>query len=381
MLLKSADDKTAQLQELTLLLEHPDVPADTRPKIQKQLHALRRGIQGEQESAYEIDFHFKGNSQWVVMHDLRFEHQGRVAQIDHVLISRFLDVFVLESKNYAASVDINAMGEFSARYASGFSTGIKSPLRQNEQHIAVLRELWHSLPLPLPPGLAPHFYNVVLFHPKAIINRPPDGGFVDVIKADALQDWIDAAINRTLQTGAGRKPHLASVEQLLAAAAMLQAQHRPLTPNYRARFDLSPQLAPRNAREAALQTMDQISDKARRNAGLPPDDSRVACHDCQVALSTAVIAYCRSHGERFKQRLLCMSCQPAYAVVAEGAAPPPAAKADKPAPAGKSAKPAKPQRCAACGAEVDAKVAAFCRFNKPRFGGKLLCRDCQPPPA
>jgi hypothetical protein len=45
-----------------------------------------------------------------VIHDHRIEHRGRVAQIDHLLINRFLDIFVLESKNYDYGVKISEEG-------------------------------------------------------------------------------------------------------------------------------------------------------------------------------------------------------------------------------------------------------------------------------
>jgi hypothetical protein len=34
-------------------------------------------------------------------------------------------------------------------------------------------------------------------------------------------------------------------------------------------------------------------------------------------------------------------------------------------------------RCADCGSPVEDKVAAFCRFNRRRFGAKTVCRGCQ----
>jgi hypothetical protein len=42
--------------------------------------------------------------------DLRIEHRGRVAQIDHLLINRWLDIFVLEPKNYDYGVKIREEG-------------------------------------------------------------------------------------------------------------------------------------------------------------------------------------------------------------------------------------------------------------------------------
>ena len=35
--------------------------------------------------------------------------------------------------------------------------------------------------------------------------------------------------------------------------------------------------------------------------------------------------------------------------------------------------------CDKCGVEVEEKVAYFCRMNKAKFDGKVLCRSCQQP--
>ena len=39
-----------------------------------------------------------------------------------------------------------------------------------------------------------------------------------------------------------------------------------------------------------------------------------------------------------------------------------------------------PPGCDGCGAELEQKVVAFCRFNSKRFGGRKLCRACQSAP-
>ena len=38
----------------------------------------------------------------------------------------------------------------------------------------------------------------------------------------------------------------------------------------------------------------------------------------------------------------------------------------------------KAPRCEVCGAAVDQNVVYFCRINSRRFSGRLLCRACQP---
>ena len=41
------------------------------------------------------------------MHDLRVEHAGQVAQIDHLLVNRLLQIYVLESNSFAEGLDVN----------------------------------------------------------------------------------------------------------------------------------------------------------------------------------------------------------------------------------------------------------------------------------
>ncbi len=62
------------------------------------------------KAAYEIDFHHKASRNWAVIHDLRLEYRGRVAQIDHLLINRWLEFWVCESKHFSEGVAINEQG-------------------------------------------------------------------------------------------------------------------------------------------------------------------------------------------------------------------------------------------------------------------------------
>lgn len=402
MLIKQADDKQSLLDELNTLIDHPDVLADIKPRLRDERNRRLAGLKGERDSTYEIDFHFKSNKNWAVIHDLRLEHDGRVAQIDHLLINRFLEILVVETKHYNASVDINDQGEFTLIYGSQRYEGIASPIEQNERHIKVLKDVLPTLKLPKRLGitLRPSFTNIVLLHPKAIIKRSPKFDSQAVIKADQLRTWINKSIDQeSLLVTLRGAMNLVSADTVMEVAEQLAACHCPLKPDFRARFGLPAELAPRTAREAALQTLDHAVDKARRDAGLPPDESKAACADCGVALTLAVQQFCRDNTERFEYKLVCMNCQKNYrrvrradsSTLAEAAvslasvnseshsqaSEPPAAYVVEPVATAKQPKPAKPRHCDVCGAEVDAKVVAFCRFNKGRFGGKVVCRECQ----
>ena len=64
----------------------------------------------------------------IVIHDLRLELNGRVAQIDHLVLNRLLEVYVLETKHFTEGVSINDQGEFSIWFG-GKPRGIPSPPR------------------------------------------------------------------------------------------------------------------------------------------------------------------------------------------------------------------------------------------------------------
>ena len=87
--------------------DSPKASAETRARIDKEIRTIRAGAKGEAEAAYEIDFHFGASRNWAVIHDLRLQHQGMVAQIDHVLIGRAMDFWVCESKHFSEGVSIN----------------------------------------------------------------------------------------------------------------------------------------------------------------------------------------------------------------------------------------------------------------------------------
>lgn len=103
MVLKDKDSLEPQVKRLEQALEGSVTEAERR-KIERDLAVMRSGIRGEEEAAYHIDFHLKDSRNWVVIHDLRLEWRGRTAQIDHLLIDRWLEVYVVESKNYRTKV-------------------------------------------------------------------------------------------------------------------------------------------------------------------------------------------------------------------------------------------------------------------------------------
>ncbi len=231
MLIKTADDQSEMIRALEV--EMSTSSGTQAKKAREQFYIRSAGVKGEKESAYLIDFDYGKSPNWAVIHDLRLEHGGRTAQIDHVLINRWMDVYVLETKHFSSGMKITEMGEF-LRYNSYKRTfeGMASPLEQNERHIQVLREVLDTIELPTRMGLRipPNLQSFVLVAPAARVDRPRRFDTSRIIKADQLKKAIWREYNAEnpifgmLRTAA----KIVSGETVEFVARRLAARHVPL---------------------------------------------------------------------------------------------------------------------------------------------------------
>lgn len=240
MILKHADNKDAQITQLEQLLTM--APADSRTMVERELRTVRAGLKGEQEAAYLIDFDMKESTKTGVIHDLRMEVGERVAQVDHLLIHRTLNIFVLETKHFNTGIKITEDGEF-LRWNDYKKTyeGMASPLAQNERHIAVLKDALNQIEMPTRLGmrLSPVFHSYILVSPNARIDRPKRFDTSRIIKADMLGKAIDTKFEkeRVLDT-LGSMSRFVSKDTLEEIGRKLVALHQPASFDYAARFGI-----------------------------------------------------------------------------------------------------------------------------------------------
>ena len=241
MLLKSPDPKESAVAELERLLAA--APGDRRARIEQELRIFRAGLKGERDAAYLIDFDFKDHAFYGVIHDLRLEVNGRVAQIDHLLIHRSLECYVLETKAFKSGLKITDEGEFLRWHDARKSfEGMPSPLAQNERHIAVLRDAFSQIEMPTRLGfrLSPTFHSYVLVSPEARIDRSDRFDSSRVIKADALRQTIIKKVDEESVLGTlGQMAKFISAESLEAIGRQLVALHRPASVDWAAKFGLA----------------------------------------------------------------------------------------------------------------------------------------------
>ena len=348
MLIKQKDDLQPTLDTLEGFLALKTLTGQQRERIEDELHYVRAGARGEKEAAYHIDFTLKNGKNWAVIHDLRLEHNGRVAQIDHLLVNRMFDLIVIESKNVQTGLRVDSNGEWEVKTRWGWK-GMASPVEQNKRHIQVLTELIrdHKLtPTRLGFHIPPKFHNWVLVPPQCSLPKKR-GDEATILKMDLFDRGLNEHNNQF-----GDVFMLAKVctpETIQEFAQRLVAFHRPASFDYVAKFGIT---------------------DAQRFSGLvqsepdkvPSSPEKLSCERCHGPVEEKVAAFCRAHQKRFGGKIMCRTCQTAF--YEPKLVPEPLTIASG-------------STCQECKTAVDPKVVAFCRFNSKRFNKRVLCRTCQ----
>jgi hypothetical protein len=308
MPLKSADDKTRRTALLEDLQHASTLDAEQKKWLTRELMLLRKGIQGEKDAAFYLDQYFRDSKNHVVLHDLRLELEGDVAQIDHLVINRAASIYLIETKNFNASLIINERGEFTADYGSQ-RYGVPSPIEQNQRHARILRRLLKTLCITTRGGGDLDLHPVVLLHPKAIISRPPTHVFDTrhVIKADQFPSWHKHFVDQEIGLGGLLKAavNMRSLESITEWGEKLRRQHRPANGLELPAF-MKPRVGP------------AAPPVAPPAAAQPPSPSETApakrlnCAQCGIKISYAEGQFCWSREQRFGGRQYCREHQAGF---------------------------------------------------------------------
>jgi len=299
MIIKNADDKTNQIQQLEDLLSVAS--GDQKTKITQELRNIRAGIKAEQEAAYLIDFDLGKSQNTLVIHDLRLEIDGRVAQIDHLLINRTLNIFVLETKHFHAGLKVTEEGEFMSWNAfKKCFEGMSSPFAQNERHIAVLNDALARIDMPSKVGLrlSPVCHSYVLISSKARIDRPKKFDTSRIIKSDMLAATLEKFFDKAgVLEVVGSLARCLSAETLEKVGQILLRMHQPASFDYAAKFGikLERQSVPSATVASPIETKPEPAPHLNVTSGKPTDQ-----HTCRECKSTKLSVQYGKYGYYFK---------------------------------------------------------------------------------
>jgi len=194
---------------------------------EKNKHLFEAGKDGERDAAYHIDLALGESKNWAIIHDLRLKHNNSTAQIDHLIINRFLEFYVVETKrSVTRALHINEVGEFSYCDESGNPIkAMKSPIEQNKEHIMILEKVMSSVEMPKRLGirLNPIYHQYVLISSEKIIHRPEIFDTSKVVKTEA---FISAMFKRDELKDALSLAKAVSCDTLKSVAEKVASLHQ-----------------------------------------------------------------------------------------------------------------------------------------------------------
>lgn len=248
MIIKSKSIDNPLAAQLEALATDAGVPKTAARRIKKDLAMLKSGDRNEHDCAHYLDPLIKDHPGRVILHDLRLQVDGEVCQIDHLLINRGMEFFVLESKSYGKSMRINDRGEF--EYLSGRSyIGMPSPIEQVKRQARILNRLateYGLLPKRLGLSIKPKLCPFVLVATKSRIVRPKRADFDTdcVIKADRFMSEYQAEIDRDFTAAEVLKQavRIVSKNTIVEIGRALVAMHRPAEHDLAKKYGLSDDL-------------------------------------------------------------------------------------------------------------------------------------------
>lgn len=222
---KEFKESNKQLEDLIKLKDK--VKEEKTKYILKDINNIKQGLEGERRVAYELENSF---IPMLVLHDLRIEVDGHIAQIDFLLITDYF-ICVLENKLLNGDISINNLGEFT-RKTKYKTEGVYSPIVQNERHIKILKQLFkkHSIA-----KMVEIDSLVIMANPKSIIRRQyaPKDIKNKIIRYDQIANMIETKNKLYKSKGSMSEDKMYNISNFLIN------QHKEATYDYIKKYSLS----------------------------------------------------------------------------------------------------------------------------------------------
>lgn len=164
---------------------------------------LDAGIKQEHDVAFYLRRAYKNSDNVMVLNDLRIEHDGESAQIDHLIVYTY-GFIVVESKSIRGEVNVNEYGEWTRSYKGQWS-GMPSPIKQAELQLKLLKQYLCANTekvigkfLGIQQGLGARCYDVFCaISSDAIIDRSkaPKDIVTKLVKSEFVTDALDKKMN------------------------------------------------------------------------------------------------------------------------------------------------------------------------------------------
>lgn len=205
MIIKHSDNKN---NEIKLIEPYSFIPNlnpntskgppknDTQEQATNRLKTFNAFINTQKEITSYINSQYLNSQNWAIIHDLCLELDGNAILIDHLIINRLLQCYIIESKNLGPKIKINNNTEFSLFY-NNEELKIDSPIERNKLHKLFMQKFIDKniIDLLTKNGISikPEFYGFVAVAPDALIEFPTKNiaELSQIVKIDSLLNDIN----------------------------------------------------------------------------------------------------------------------------------------------------------------------------------------------
>ncbi len=200
---------------------------------------IRAGEEAEKQMAFYLKRTLGKLKDCFVLNDLRIIHDGDVAQIDHLIVSRF-GLFIVESKSVYGTISINKQKEWSRTY-NNKPEGMQSPVLQAEAQGKILRALLRANSEQLLSKVLGVLQKGFKFCPINVYAAISDSGIInretvipELFKADQVTDAIEEKLkilkksSSILSITSNDVAWSINAEEAKNVAEFLLHQHMPL---------------------------------------------------------------------------------------------------------------------------------------------------------
>lgn len=293
-------------------------PPATTDRFQKA------GDEAELQMAHYLKRAFGSDPNVHVFNNLRLEHEGEIAQIDHLIFHR-AGFILIESKSVTSSVRINERDEW-AREWNGKWSGMPSPVLQGRRQADLLRALLQANKVSLrnkmlfglkQGGFSGFLMDVVVaISDRGVIQY--QGQLEDVKKADQVPDHIKALIqshNRAANV-LSNNAHRGNVgvdlkpEEVARIVAFLQSSHKERQGGSQGTAPAAP--SPNVVAETAAPSEAKASAPST-TMPTPATNRAFACSKCnsgdlEIKFGHSYYFHCRQCGGNTPIKLTCPKC-------------------------------------------------------------------------
>ena len=207
MLIRDLDRADEEIGQLKRLLDR-EVTSHQKFLIETELRRLAGKPAAGVSPVQILDFYCSNTSKWAVLHNLKLETSTGLERIDHLVISCYFDVVLLNSACFYHDLKISVDGQYKLFDGREYQP-ILSPMTKCSRQLDILSKVFQEeilAPTRIGVPLRPKFHIVVLVSPTRNVLRPP-ASLLDTSHVMAANQFI----HRLLRHQIGQRSGLAKL--------------------------------------------------------------------------------------------------------------------------------------------------------------------------